>query len=65
MSGTTVQAWIDGGTSTPQATVTVAPSEHTPGLYELTIAHNDGDFTLSGILLDVDSLQHLLNEVTS
>lgn len=58
-SSVTVQAWIDGGASQPEVTVTLAPSDH-DGLHELSIHHTGGDFSLTGVLLDPDSLQHLL-----
>ena len=62
-TGTTVQAWIDGGASTPQANVTLRRSEH--NLAELAIDHVHGDFSLAGILLDADSLQHLIDTATA
>lgn len=61
--GTTVQAWIDGGASTPEVEVTIQPSTTSDGLFELSICHTGGDFSVTGILLDVDSLRHLLNTV--
>lgn len=57
-TGITVQAWIDGGSSDPEATVSLNRSEH-EGLYELVI-ERPGCVIADGILLDADSLHALL-----
>ena len=56
-TGITVQAWIDGGTSEPETTVSLTRSEY-DGLYELAIQRS-----VSTVLLDADSLHHLLGWV--
>lgn len=63
-TGITVQAWIDGGSSDPEATVSLNRSEH-EGLYELVIAIRPANKVqtrgpMARLLLDVDSLHALL-----
>lgn len=59
----TIQAWIDGGPSTPNATVTLARSDEHPGLYELSVRHDDGETKLTGVLIDAGSVEVLTSVV--
>lgn len=57
-AGITVRAWIDGGSSDPEVTVSLNRSEH-EGMYELVVRRGEV-VLLGGVLLDADGLRHLL-----